>query len=174
VNGSATAVRSNPGEFEARLTEHRGIVFKIANSYCPGGEERDDLVQEICLQLWRSYPGYDAERRFSTWMYRVALNVAISFQRRESTRRQHLVPEGEEMLEVAGAQASEPDEEVARLYRAIARLDDLNKALVLLYLDGHSHAEISEVVGITATNVGTRIGRLKERLKDDVRKADQR
>jgi RNA polymerase sigma factor (sigma-70 family) len=160
--------------FLALLEAHRGILYKVARAYGRTEPDRDDLVQETIVQLWKAFPRYDAKLRFSTWMYRVALNVAISFQRRESTRRQHLVPEGEEMLEVAGVQATEPDEEVARLYGAIARLDDLNKALVLLYLDGHSHAEISEVVGITATNVGTRIGRLKERLKDDVRKADQR
>lgn len=81
MNHSATIPTLDQREFEARLDEHRGIVFKIANTYCPGGEERDDLVQEICLQLWRSYPSYDAERRFPTWLYRAALKTAISFAR---------------------------------------------------------------------------------------------
>lgn len=89
---STNAPRGDQQEFEARLEAHRGIVFKLANAYCPLGEERDDLVQEICLQLWRSYPGYDRERRFSTWMFRVALNTAISFARTARARDGRGVP----------------------------------------------------------------------------------
>ncbi len=143
----------------------------MARVYGRTGADRDDLVQETTVQLWRSYPRYDARLKFSTWMYRIALNVAISFQRRESTRSQHLAPAGDEVLQVIGEGDAEPDEEVALLYRAIGRLDDLNKALAMLYLDGHSHAEISEVLGITATNVATRIGRLKDKLRDSLREA---
>lgn len=162
--------RSDQREFEARLDEHRGIVFKIANSYCPAGEERDDLVQEICLQLWRSYPGYDPERRFSTWMYRVVLNTAISFARTTRARERRVVPLDESG---AGETAEAPrpherDERIAQLYRFLHGLAELDRALVVLYLEERSYREIAEVLGISETNVGTKLGRLKQRMRRDL------
>lgn len=154
--------------FLALLEEHRRILYKVARVYGGAGMEPDDLVQETIAQLWQSFPRYDARLRFSTWMYRVALNVAISFQRREGTRKQHLAPESQEMLEVARDVDGPPSEDLALLYQSISRLDDLSKALAMLYLDGHSHADIAEVLGISATNVSTRIGRLKDRLRADM------
>ncbi|HYH98261.1 RNA polymerase sigma factor [Hyalangium sp.] len=154
--------------FLALLEDHRRILYKVARAYGRTDADRDDLVQETIAQLWRSFPRYDPRFRFSTWMYRIALNVAISFQRRESTRTQHLAAAGEEFLQVVGKGDVEPTEEVALLYQSIGRLDDLNKALAMLYLDGHSHAEIAEVLGISTTNVATRIGRLKERLRSEL------
>jgi RNA polymerase sigma factor (sigma-70 family) len=158
--------------FLALIEGHRRILYKVAQAYGRTAADRDDLVQEMVAQLWRSFPRYDARLRFSTWMYRIALNVSISFQRRESTRRQHVAPTGEEMLQVVGEEKPAQTEELALLYQSIARLDDLNKALAMLYLDGHNHAEIAEVLGITTTNVATRIGRLKERLRNDVRDSE--
>jgi RNA polymerase sigma-70 factor (ECF subfamily) len=154
----------------ARLDEHRGIIFKIANSYCPGGEERDDLVQEICLQLWRSYASYDPERRFSTWMYRVALNTAISFARATRRREGHTVPLDESQAGEAAEvlRPHERDERVAELYRVLHSLSELDRALVLLYLEERSYREIAEVLGISETNVGTRLGRLKQRMRRDL------
>ena len=166
----AEDVDSRGGQFEARLDEHRGIVFKIANIYCPDGEERDDLVQEICLQLWRSYPGYDNERRFSTWMYRVALNTAISFARTARARRRHVVPLDEPG---AGATAAAPpprerDERIAGLYRFLRSLPELDRALVVLYLEERTYREIAEVLGISETNVGTKLSRLKQTMRRDL------
>jgi RNA polymerase sigma factor (sigma-70 family) len=155
--------------FLAFLEEHRRLLYKVARAYGWTGSDRDDLLQEMAVQAWSSFPRYDAHRRFSTWLYRIALNVAISFQRRESTRRQHLAPAGAEMLEITGEADFEPAEDVALLYRFIGQLDALNRALMLMYLDGQSQAEIGEVLGISPTNVSTRVGRLKERLRDDFR-----
>lgn len=156
--------------FEARVAEHRGIVFKIASTYCPRGEERDNLVQEICLQLWRAYPGYDPERRFSTWMYRVALNTAISFARRVRTRGRHVVPlDGSGAGAIAAAPSpTGPDERLDRLYEFLHGLGELDRALVLLYLDERSYREIADVLGISETNVGTRISRLKQLMRRDI------
>jgi len=156
-------------QFVALLGEHRRLLYKVARAYGRTGADREDLLQEMAVQAWKSFPRYDAGLRFSTWLYRVALNVAISFQRRETTRGRHVEPEGARPLEVAGQPDVEPAEDVALLYQFIDRLDSLNRALMLMYLDGQSHAEIAEVLGISAGNVATRVGRLKQRLRDDFR-----
>jgi RNA polymerase sigma factor (sigma-70 family) len=158
--------------FLALLEAHRRLLYKVARIYGRSPTDREDLVQETVAQLWRAFPRYDDRHGFSTWMYRVALNVAISWQRRERTRTRHLVADGEAILAVAGApEAAGEDADVILLYQCIERLDGLNRALLLLYLDGQSHQEISAVLGITPTNVATRIGRLKDRLRESFRAA---
>ena len=158
--------------FEEFLERHRKIVFKVTNTYARLPEDRADLAQEIVAQCWRAFPAYDAARPFSTWMYRIALNVAISWQRRERTRTRHLIPDGEEVLQLVPSPHPVAEEaEVTFLYQCIGRFDDLNRALLMLYLDGLSHQEISSVLGITPTNVATRIGRLKDRLRETFRTA---
>jgi RNA polymerase sigma-70 factor (ECF subfamily) len=150
--------------FRALLEEHRRILYKVCNSYCRNRDDREDLAQEIVVQLWRAFGGFDDRYRFSTWMYRIALNVAISFYRRESTRSRHVLSDDERLLEAVDTKEGEP-EEVRLLYQLIEGLEPLNKALVLLYLDGNSYREIAEVLGITETNVATKLNRLKSRLK---------
>ena len=152
----------------ALLDAHQGILRKVANAYCPRAEDRDDLVQEISIQVWRSYPRFDGRCKFSTWLYRVALNVAISFHRTESPH--HHALSGDEQLQAipAPADAAPPSDEILALRRFIGALGDLDKALVLLYLDEHSHADIAEILGLSASNVGTRISRIKLRLRQDL------
>jgi RNA polymerase sigma factor (sigma-70 family) len=153
--------------FQARLEEHKKILYKICNSYCRDRDARDDLAQEIIVQLWQSFGKYDESRRFSTWMYRIALNVAISFYRRERTRTRHVISDEEHVLEAANETESQ-SEEMRVLYQFIEGLDPLNKALVLLYLDGNNYQEIAEVVGISETNVATKISRLKSNMKQEL------
>jgi RNA polymerase sigma factor (sigma-70 family) len=149
------------------LNEHRKIVYKVAATYCASTEDRRDLAQEICAQLWRAFPKYDASRRFSTWMYRIALNVAISYLRRTGEDARNTQTLDEAWLDQASAAApEEPDDRIALLRRFIAGLDDFNRALLLLYLDDHSYREIAEVLGVTETNVGTKLNRLKQRIRD--------
>jgi RNA polymerase sigma factor (sigma-70 family) len=164
------APKRDQGEFEARLEAHRGIVFKLANAYCPAGEERDDLVQEICLQLWRSFPGYDRERRFSTWMYRVSLNTAISFARAARTRDERAVPLEQSPAAALAEAPSAPgsDERMAALHRFLRGLDELDRALVLLYLEDRSYREIAEILGISETNVGTKLNRCKRKMRGEL------
>jgi RNA polymerase sigma factor (sigma-70 family) len=159
--------KADQQRFEALWREHRGIVLKVASVYARGAEERLDLAQEIGAQLWRSFAGYDERRaKFSTWLYRIALNVAISHLRRESGRDGRFEPLDEAHLEtVAGEPATEPDERLAALYAFIGELDALNRALILLYLEDRSYAEIADVLGISATNVATKINRIKTRLR---------
>lgn len=160
------------GQFRALLERHRGIVFKVANSYASGAHDREDLAQEIAVQLWRAFAKYDDARSFSTWMYRVALNVGISHLRERSRFERHHEPLAMALHDGADA-GSEPDADLhlRELHRCIARLDALNRALLILYLDERSQRDIAEILGISETNVATRIGRLKERLRNDMSEA---
>ena len=153
--------------FQTRVDEHKKILYKVCNSYCRNRDDRDDLAQEIIIQLWRSFGRFDERYRFSTWMYRIALNVAISFYRRENTRTQHVVSDEEHIMEAVDDTESQP-EGIRLLYQFIEGLEPLNKALVLLYLDGNSYQEISDVLGISETNVATKINRLKKTMKQEV------
>ena len=129
--------------FEALLEQHRRIIFKIASVYARGAEDRRDLAQDIATQLWRAFPSYDEHRaRFSTWMYRIALNVAISHARR-GVRTGQLEPledhHVDRLADHLGADApGEPDDRLRALYAFIGELDPLSRALVVLYLEERS------------------------------------
>lgn len=156
--------------FGELLERHRKIVFKVANSYAWHPDDRADLAQEIAGQLWRAYPGYDPARSFSTWMYRIALNVAISQVRSNTQRDRHHVPLDETLHDVADERGGDPetDQQVRALNRLIAGLDKLNRALLLLYLEERSNREIGEILGLSETNVSTKISRLKQRIRNDL------
>lgn len=159
--------------FQTLLAQHQGIVLKVAYSYCWNDADRDDLAQEICTQLWRSFASYDESRTFSTWMYRVALNVAISQVRRANSGNvATLAIDGDEAIQIAAPNVPEPDERIAELSRFIEQLDPLNRALLLLYLEERSYREIAEVLGITETNVATKINRLKQRIRQEMTVTD--
>src|SRR4051794_10475326 len=161
--------RPNQERFLILLDEHKKILYKVASSYCRNPEDRRDLEQEIVAQLWRSFDRYDDGYRFSTWMYRIALNVAISFSRSETRRSRHTVPAEDSILEIAadGSAPGESDENLRLLHQFIERLDELDRALIILYLDGNRYDTIAEVLGISETNVGTKISRIKQRLRRD-------
>lgn len=150
--------------FQSLVEEHKKILYKICNSYCRERDARDDLAQEIIIQLWRSFEKFDERCKFSTWMYRIALNVAISFYRRESTRTRYVISSEEHLLVAIDDTANQP-EDIRLLYEFIEALDPLNKALVLLYLDGNNYQETASVLGISETNVATKINRLKNKMK---------
>jgi RNA polymerase sigma-70 factor (ECF subfamily) len=156
--------------FGELLERHRKIVFKVANTYSRHPDDRADLAQEIAAQLWRAFPGYDPARSFSTWMYRIALNVAISFVRSHQHRDERTEPLDESHAEIAGhtGVAHELDERVRALEQFIAQLEPLNRALLLLYLEEHSYREIADILGISETNVATKISRLKQRIRQDM------
>ncbi|MGN7724564.1 RNA polymerase sigma factor [Luteimonas sp. 22616] len=170
MHASATMTADARQAFDDLLQQHRGIVFKVANAYARSAEDRDDLAQEIAVQLWRAWPGYDPARRFSTWMYRVALNVGISFLRSDGHRRRHVVPLDEAVHDIADDSAidHETAESLRMLQRFIATLEPLNRALLLLYLDERSTREMAEVLGISESNVTTKISRLRQRIRDHV------
>ena len=139
----------------------------MAGLYSRCAADRDDLVQEISAQLWRSFGGYDEARaKFSTWMYRIALNVAISQARRwrDADRFEPLA--AHHLETVGGGEAiPEQDERLTALYAFIGQLDPLNRALILLYLEDRSYTEMAEILGLSETNVATKLGRIKQKLR---------
>ncbi len=155
------------------VEQHRGILRKVAAGYCRSLADQHDLTQEIMLQLWKAYPRYSLGRPFSTWMYRIALNVAITFLRRNTRPVRQTVPLDEIGREFAveSIETPEMEERIVMLQRVIATLDPLNRALLLLYLDDQSYRDIAVILGITETNVATKLSRLKERLRQDLTQA---
>jgi RNA polymerase sigma-70 factor (ECF subfamily) len=160
--------------FIKTIDDHKKIIYKIVNSYCPNKEHRKDLEQEIIIQLWNSFDNYNDKYKYSTWMYRIALNVAISFYRKEKKQPVkndfyneasifNIVDENEE-------NETELDAHLKLLQKFINNLNELNKALMLLYLEERNYEEIAEIMGITKTNVATKISRIKLKLKNEFKK----
>jgi RNA polymerase sigma-70 factor (ECF subfamily) len=172
----AMSLHTNQDRLLALIENHKGILYKVANAYCRDPDDRNDLIQEIILQLWLSFKRFDERNKFSTWMYRVALNVAISFYRSERRRVRDAVPIEEQGLEIAVADRMLEDagDDIRTLYQMIGRLDELNRALILLTLDGYSHDEIAAIVGITSTNVATRINRIKQKWQRELASSSAR
>ena len=159
-------------DFGDLLQQHRGIVFKVANSYARDPEDRADLAQEIAAQLWRAWRSYEPDRPVTTWMYRIALNVAISHLRGRSLRDRHHVPFEDGLHDTAHDAGTDDDQASSQLLRllreTIARLAPMDRALMLLYLDERSHREIAEVLGISEGNVATKLSRLKARIRESL------
>lgn len=156
--------------FAELLERHRAIVFKVAITYCRNPEDRADLAQEIAAQLWSAWPGYDSTRRFSTWMYRIALNVAISFVRSDSRHKQRTEALDETRHDVADDNRvdHETDQHLRLLQAFIDRQSPIDRALLLLYMEERTGREIAEILGISESNVSTKIGRLKHRIRDEI------
>jgi RNA polymerase sigma-70 factor (ECF subfamily) len=157
--------------FIKTIDAHKKIIYKIVNSYCANKEDRKDLEQEIIIQLWNSFDKYDANYKYSTWMYRIALNVAISFYRKEKKWSTKSVYYNEasifNMEEEDSPEESELTYHLKLLQDFIQQLNELNKALMLLYLEEKSYDEIADILGITKTNVATKISRIKLKLKKE-------
>jgi RNA polymerase sigma factor (sigma-70 family) len=150
--------------FIEMINSNRGTIFKVCNLYCREDENRKDLVQEIILQLWKSYASFRNESNINTWVYRVALNTAISNFRREIKKP------GKASLTAAIYQlpdispSADEKEKIGMLNEAINRLTEIEKAVIMLYLDEKTYDEIAEIMGITNSNVGVRLNRIKNKL----------
>ena len=159
--------------FITTIDTHKKIIYKIVNSYCQNKEDRKDLEQEIIIQLWNSFDKYNAEYKYSTWMYRIALNVAISFYRKEKKWLVRNDFYNEDLIySITDENENETDLDynIKLLQEFINNLNELNKALMLLYLEEKPYDEIAEIIGITKTNVATKISRLKLKLKKEFQK----
>jgi len=157
-------LKSQDEGFINYLEGYKKLIAKVASIYCKETEYRKDLIQDIIIQLWKSYPKYDKTYAISTWTYRIAINVSISFLRkatsRNKTHRDYLMHD-----ELIQTDYSVIDEKPEQLYRFIELLKPINKAIIILYLEGCSNKEISQIMGMSVTNVSTRKLRIKDELK---------
>ncbi len=155
--------------FAGLIRDHAGIVRKVAASYARDPHDRADLMQEILASLWASWPRYDEARPFPTWMYRVALNVALSHVRLVYRERRVMTPlTGDHDAVAATDLDHEANQALEALRATMARFDPLNRAVLLLYLDERSHREIGDIVGLGESAVGTRIDRIKQKLRREL------
>ena len=157
-------------QFIGILKEHKRLLYRVVYLYCRDSEDRKDLEQEIIIQLWKSLKNYNQEFKLSTWIYKIALNVAITYYRRDVKRKETNEPYDESIFQIAEEEddAEESINKRELLYKVINKLDELNKAIIILYLDDKSYKEISEIIGLTETNVGTKINRIKSKLKESI------
>ena len=152
-------------EFIVILETHLGILLKIANAYTHTFQDREDLISEMVYEMWKAFPGFQGHSKVSTWIYRVALNTALN-QNRKNRKKKDFLQHAIEISYNEQPEENGVNPQVELLYECIEDLDEFSKAIILLYLDGHKHEEIAEITGISASNVGTRISRIKEVLKN--------
>lgn len=151
--------------FVAQLEENQNIVHKICRLYTNDGEAHNDLFQEITIQLWKAYPKFRGDSKFSTWMYRVALNTAITLYRKSKRRVQTQDYEGVSFKITAEAYDDTVEEQLKLMYKAVKNLNDIDKALVFLYLEDKSYREIAETLGISEVNARVKMNRIKDKLR---------
>lgn len=155
--------------FTTIIQQHEGLIYKVAGFYVDNWHDRQDLAQEIIYQLWKSFDSFDNRSAITTWMYRVAMNTAIYFLK-SSKRRVSLASIDNDTLEYPETVDAETEERLKTMHGQIKELNLLEKGIVMLYLEGKSHEEISQLVGISTSNVGTRLSRIKEKLKKQIAK----
>ena len=156
---------TNEKVFVTLIEEHQNLIHKICHLYTKSNTDHKDLFQEITIQLWKAYPKFRGDSKFSTWMYRVGINTAITLYRKSKRRIQILsfedvaykVPQSESYVDTK-------DQQIKAIYQAIKQLNDIEKAVVFLYLEDKSYKEISNTIGITEVNARVRMNRIKKKL----------
>jgi RNA polymerase sigma-70 factor (ECF subfamily) len=152
-------------DFLKQVDAHKSMIHKVCHVYCHNENDREDLFQEIFIQLWKAWPSFRGEAKFSTWLYRIALNTAISGLRRR--KNQFLYVEPGRMPENIGddAEGSDKEEKLASLYNAVRQLSDLERAMIMLYLDDKSYEEMEDILGVNQNSLRVKMNRAKEKLK---------
>ncbi|MAP80866.1 MAG: RNA polymerase subunit sigma-70 [Aequorivita sp.] len=151
--------------FVTQLEENQNIVHKICRLYTNDSESHNDLFQEITIQLWRAYPKFRGDSKFSTWMYRVALNTAITLYRKSKRKIKTQDYEGISFKISSVPYDDTIEQQLKLMYSAVKKLNDIDKALVFLYLEDKSYREISETLGISEVNARVKMNRIKEKLR---------
>lgn len=153
-------------KFIAIIRENQNLIYKVCYSYCSDEECRKDLQQEVLIQLWKSFSKFDGRVKISTWIYRIALNTAISFYRKDRKHQDKKVRLDDAIISLPEPSPNaEKDENLILLRTFISQLGEVDKALILLYLEDAPYAEISDILGISESNVSTKIGRIRRKLK---------
>ncbi len=155
--------------FITAIKANEGIIFKIASVYTNSTEDRKDLIQEIIYNLWKSFESFNQKSSLSTWMYRVALNVAI-YHLKTTKRKVSTVPIDEQDLDFHEAESCDYEEKMKTFRSHLENLNLLDKGIVMLYLENKSYEEIAGIIGISESNVGTKISRIKEKLRKQITK----
>lgn len=151
-------------DFIDKMKEHKAIIVKVAGLYASSNSDKEDIEQEILMQLWKSYNSFSGNSKFSTWMYRVAINTAVTFFTKKQ-KNLGLIEYKDYMPDFSGNEDIELGTDVKHLYEAIRKLDKLDRAIIILYLDEISHREIASIIGISEKTLNVRIFRIKGKLK---------
>ncbi len=150
------------------IEQYQPLIRKVSFMYAKNSAEADDMFQEICIQVWRAYSQFKGDSKFSTWLYRVAINTAISWIRKEKKYRFEDKDDKKAFIvhdDTPFYVEEEKKEQISALYRAIKKLNDVDRSLVLLYLEDVAYAEIAEILGLTVNNIKVKMNRVKKRLK---------
>lgn len=153
-------------EFVQIISQNQGIIHKVCSIYCDSEEDRRDLFQEILAQLWKSFPTFRSEAKFSTWMYRVALNTAITSFKKNKRQPDQSGLEIDKFQLAVEEYDHETEEQIKLLHKGIAQLSGIEKSIVLLYLENKKYEEIAEITGITQNYVRVKMNRIKKKLKN--------
>jgi RNA polymerase sigma-70 factor, ECF subfamily len=156
---------ANHDEFIALVNQNKPMLTKVCNLYADNGHDREDLFQEIVFQLWRSYPTFRGAAKFSTFLYRIALNTALTRIRKERRHAQHHQLHGFPEIAASADETDEQKNNLQQLHQAISRLSQIEKAIVMLYLEEKSYDEIEEILGINQNNLRVKMNRIKEKLR---------
>jgi RNA polymerase sigma factor (sigma-70 family) len=163
-------VDNKESRFLQLIAEHKGLLFKICRIYEDNADDRNDLLQEMTLQLWLAFDSFRGESKFSSWMYRVALNTAIVFFKKQKRRPDNTQLSHDFDMPDEASQTGEKETQLALFYKAVQQLDKVEKALVYLYMENQPYADIAANLGISEGNVRVRINRVKNKLKEIIKK----
>ncbi len=152
-------------EFLQIITENQGIIHKVCSIYCDLEEDRRDLFQEILVQLWKSYPSFRSESKFSTWMYRVALNTAITSFKKDKRQPDKSGVAYESLQLAEDLYDTAVEDQIKMLHKAVSNLTGIEKSIILLFLEDKKYEEIAEITGITQNYVRVKMNRIKKKLK---------
>lgn len=152
-------------EFLELVDAHQAMIHKVCHLYCHNPVDRDDLFQEIVIQLWKAWPGFRKASKFSTWLYRIALNTAISGMRRKKNHMVYMEP-GQFGTSIRDeSDSAETEEKLALLYQAIRQLSELERAMIMLYLEDKSYEEMEDILGVNQNSLRVKMNRAKEKLR---------
>ena len=151
--------------YTSSILPYSGIIIKICRAYTDSQEDFEDYYQEVCLQIWRSRDSFRGDSKWSTWIYRLSLNICLTLIKKKKKNRQHSTSNYVMPNEAAEDNLAFSDESLNLLYDAIRQLSEIDRAVILLYLEEKPNKEIAEIIGTTPNNIGVRINRIKERLK---------
>ena len=151
--------------YTSSILPHAGIIIKICRAYTDTQEDFEDYYQEVCLQIWKSKDRFRGDSKWSTWIYRLTLNICLTLIKKNKNNRQHFTSEYEIQDEGTEENRSFSDESLNQLYEAIKKLSEIDRAVILLYLEEKRNKEIAEIIGTSPNNIAVRVNRIKERLK---------